>query len=82
MVEWLPEGMTVNSVDYCGILTCPCHHPINTVTFTSRCILSQKTGLLHPSESYQKDGNSALTSVGSMWLVSRRDIQLAACISG
>jgi hypothetical protein len=34
---------------------------------------SWKTGLLHPSGSYQKDGNSALTSVGSMWSVLKCD---------
>jgi hypothetical protein len=34
--------------------------------FASRCIVSRETGLLHPSGSHYKDGNDALTSVGSM----------------
>jgi hypothetical protein len=38
-----------------------------------RCELSRKTDLLSPSGSYQKDGNGALTSVGSMWSVLKCD---------
>jgi hypothetical protein len=34
------------------------------VVSVSHCILYQKISLLHPSGSYQKNGNSALTSVG------------------
>jgi hypothetical protein len=54
------------------------HHRVATDSLTRRTcrmvsssqwVLSQKTGLLHPLGSYQKDGNGALTSVGNMWSV-------------
>jgi hypothetical protein len=32
-----------------------------------------KTGLLHPFRSYQKDGNSTLTSVVSLWSALKSD---------
>jgi hypothetical protein len=52
----------------------------------SRCVLSRKTGLPHPPWSCQKDGNGAMTSVGSMWSVLKCDCgchqHLSACIPG
>jgi hypothetical protein len=86
MVVWLPQGTTVNSVVYCSIImsssssltatTC-------TVVSVSWCILSRKTGVLHPSGSYQKDGNGTLTSVE--WSVLKCDcaaVIISVCIPG